>query len=185
MKRPTPKMNLLKPEALTKKEKDQAKENGEEQVPYWYPEVTINLVNHQDPIAFSSFPAYIRRLIYADRIRKAYFPIIYVNEFWELKARRQPFLDGSVKENLPLRIHFSTTSWFKFNWMAHFHQGAHDYEAIYGVNREFESVKRMLLETAPWLIALTVVISLLHVLFDFLAFKHGKQSRGMRVKSHL
>lgn len=169
MKRPARKTNLL---AGQQPEKD-AKER-DAKVHYWYPEITINLVNHKDPIQFSTFPAYIRRLIYADRIRKAYFPIIYVNEFWELKSRRIPFLNGPTKADLPLSIHFSTTSWFKFLLMAHLSQvSSQDQEAVLGVNRELEGIKRMLLEASPWLIALTVTIVLLHVAFSYLAFKHG------------
>lgn len=170
MKRPARKVKLLE------KQQSQPAEdtNDSSEVPYWYPEVVLNLVNFADPIPFSTFPAHIRRLIYADRIRKAYFPIIYANEFWELRGKRKALQSGPVKQEMPLRIHFSTTTWVRFNLMAHFHQAIRDYEAINGFNREFENAKKMMLETAPWLVVLTVVITLLHILFDFLAFKHGK-----------
>lgn len=171
MKRPAKKINLL---SETPAEKADEKGDENDMVPYWYPEVTINLVNIDENIPVASLPVQIRRYIFADRIRKAYYPIMYVNEFWELKSKRQPFLDASVKE-LPLTIHFSTTSFFKFTLMCQAHHTIQSGEAFYGENSEFEKIKRMLLETAPWLIVLTVLASLLHIVFDFLAFKNGKK----------
>lgn len=39
-----------------------------------------------------------------------------------------------------------------------------------------EEFKRMLQETNPWLLALTVVVSILHSVFDFLAFRYVGRS---------
>lgn len=171
MKRPVKKFNLLAQE----NQSEHKQEDENDLVPYWYPEVVINLVNIDENISVGSMPVQIRRYIFADRIRKAYYPIMYVNEFWELKSKRQPFLDASVKE-LPLKIRFSTTSFFKFTMMCQAHHTIQQTEeTLYGHNNEFEKIKRMLLETAPWLIALTAFVSLLHLVLDFLAFKNGNQ----------
>ena len=44
------------------------------------------------------------------------------------------------------------------------------------------ALQRMLIETNPWLLGLTVFVSLLHTIFDFLAFKNGSQiSNHIRV----
>jgi hypothetical protein len=40
---------------------------------------------------------------------------------------------------------------------------------------EMDSFKRMLLDTNPYVLALTFVVTLLHSVFDFLAFKNGKR----------
>lgn len=40
---------------------------------------------------------------------------------------------------------------------------------------ELDEVKRMLVETNPYLLALTVIVSCLHSAFEMLAFKNGKQ----------
>lgn len=39
---------------------------------------------------------------------------------------------------------------------------------------EQDSVKEAFLETSPYLLALTVVVSITHSVFEFLAFKNGK-----------
>ena len=36
-----------------------------------------------------------------------------------------------------------------------------------------DNMKRMLLDTNPYLLGITMVVSLLHTVFDFLAFKNG------------
>ena len=57
-------------------------------------------------------------------------------------------------------------------------------------NKEIDSVKLMLLETNPWLLGITMVVSLLHTVFDILAFKNDisywknkKSMEGMSVRS--
>lgn len=37
-----------------------------------------------------------------------------------------------------------------------------------------DSVKEALLETSPILLALTIIVSITHSIFEFLAFKNGK-----------
>jgi hypothetical protein len=39
-------------------------------------------------------------------------------------------------------------------------------------DRDTDEIKRMLTETDPWLLGLTMVVSVLHSVFDFLAFKN-------------
>jgi Cleft lip and palate transmembrane protein 1 (CLPTM1) len=39
--------------------------------------------------------------------------------------------------------------------------------------QEMDEMKRMLLETNPILLGTTIVVSILHSLFEFLAFKNG------------
>ncbi len=161
MKKPAAQVNLLK-------QKPETEVN--EQVPIWYPKITLNLVNHQDPIPFATFPAQIRRLIYADRIRKAYFPVIYVNEFWDLKGK-QMSLQSGPKQEMPLQISFSTTSWNKFWWMTQLLHAIRQHDPV---NKEFYNIKQILLESASWLIVLTVAITILLIVFRFSALKHGK-----------
>lgn len=168
MKRPPKKVNLLENTTPLASEKS----NNNDFVLYWYPDVTINLVNYDDMIDIKTIPPFSRKFIYADRIRKQYYPIIYFNEFWELKNRRIPLLDDKNHE-FPLKITFSTTSFMLFRIITHFDFVIKQQENVYGEHNEFESIKKMLLETHPWLIVITVFISLLHSLFDFLAFKNG------------
>lgn len=38
-----------------------------------------------------------------------------------------------------------------------------------------DTLKETLLETNPYLLGLTIIVSILHSVFEFLAFKNGKQ----------
>lgn len=49
-----------------------------------------------------------------------------------------------------------------------------------GGDGETEVLKNMLLETSPALLATTFVVSILHMVFDMLAFKNGKSPLGCR-----
>ena len=40
-------------------------------------------------------------------------------------------------------------------------------------DKDLDDIKLMFLETNPYLLGLTVVVSLLHTVFDTLAFKNG------------
>jgi len=42
-------------------------------------------------------------------------------------------------------------------------------------DRETDIIRETLLDTNPWLLGITVVVTLLHTLFDILAFKNDVQ----------
>ena len=37
---------------------------------------------------------------------------------------------------------------------------------------DLDEIKRIIVETEPWFLALTAVVSVLHTIFEFLAFKN-------------
>lgn len=168
MKRPAKKLNLLKDDAPLTSEKS----DKDNLVWYWYPELHVNLVNTDENIELQSFLPFSRQFIYADRIHKQYYPIIYFNEFWELKNKRVPIIDDSLID-MPLKITFSTISMLMFRIMTQLDFAIRNQEQIYGEHNGFENIKKMLLETSPWLILITFIVSVVHSLFDFLAFKSG------------
>ena len=48
-------------------------------------------------------------------------------------------------------------------------------QAKFGMNAEGENdmLREMLLETQPWVLALTFIVSILHTVFEFLAFRNN------------
>ena len=168
MKRPSKKVNLLEKNAPI----TSSKTDNDDLVPYWYPQFYVNLVNYDQPLDSFAYPPYVRRYIYADRIRKQYYPIVYFNELWELKKYRIPILDDEERE-YELKISVSSISFMMFLFMNQIDFAIKNQEAVYGEHNEFESIKQMFLETSPILIAITFAVSLLHSIFDFLAFKNG------------
>jgi hypothetical protein len=56
------------------------------------------------------------------------------------------------------------------------------YHARHTLTDSFFNLQRVFLEGNPYLLGLTMVVSLLHSLFDFLAFKNGMYSMIYDVK---
>jgi hypothetical protein len=92
-----------------------------------------------------------------------YNPIIFPNEFWHLKS--QYIEINATTPTVPLQIVFQPMSYFKFQMFSSMTFGFQ--EAINkqgsGSAAEFDEVKRMLVETNPWFLGLTGVVSVLHV----------------------
>ena len=106
-----------------------------------------------------------------------YKPIIFPNEFWHL---REYYIElNSTTPSLPLQITFQPMSYFKFQLFASltngFKEAAKQQGA--GASAELDELKRMLIETNPWFLALTGLVSVLHVVYvePIIIFdQHGK-----------
>lgn len=92
-----------------------------------------------------------------------YNPIIFPNEFWHLRS--QYIEINATTPTVPLQVVFQPMSYFKFQVFASMTFSFQ--EAIKqqggGSAAEFDEVKRMLVETNPWFLALTGIVSVLHV----------------------
>jgi Cleft lip and palate transmembrane protein 1 (CLPTM1) len=93
-----------------------------------------------------------------------YMPVIFPNEFWHLRS--QYIEVNSTMPSLPLRIVFQPISYFKFQLFASMNFGFQEAAKQQGGNgAEFDEVKRMLVETNPWFLGLTGIVSILHVVY--------------------
>ncbi len=92
-----------------------------------------------------------------------YNPIIFPNEFWHLKSQYVEINDTTP--TLPLQVAFQPMSYFKFQMFASMTFGFQEAAKQQGGSSaaEMDEVKRMLIETNPWFLALTGVVSVLHV----------------------
>jgi hypothetical protein len=94
-----------------------------------------------------------------------------MNEFWQLKEKRI-ILDNSRHE-YPLKISFSPIGMTKFQILTNFDQSLQMNEQLFGGDGETEKLKQMFVNTNPYLLMTTLAVSLLHSIFDILAFKNG------------
>lgn len=100
-----------------------------------------------------------------------YYPIIYYNQFWML-TKHYIEINETVS-TLPLKMSYSHISFWKWHmqnqledqWKMQQRLGA-------GTEEETDVFRETIAETNPWLLGLTAVVSILHMLFDFLAFKN-------------
>ncbi|KAI8059270.1 cleft lip and palate transmembrane protein 1-domain-containing protein [Gongronella butleri] len=120
-----------------------------------------------------------------------YKPICYPHEFWQLRQNSFPINDTVTV--LPLTIHVEPMTLWKFNIFASISDSmnAQASNPMNGMSAgEMDEVKRMFLETNPVLLAVTVSVSILHSVFEMLAFKNDIQfwkkkdnSTGVSVRS--
>ena len=150
-------------------------------VPYWHSNLTLSLVQDTDAsIPFTQTQPPALRYIPLDPLNRRkdgvspptgyHYPILYPNDFWLL---RNQFTEiNSTTTTLPLHISLNSLSFFKFNIYANIHAGMEESAKQQGTGNEMDEFKRMILETNPYFLALTGIVTLLHTLFEFLAFKN-------------
>ena len=107
-----------------------------------------------------------------------YYPILYVNTFWQLRDHMTEL--NSTVEVLPLHITLNNLNNWKFSLYASIDEGVKQNQKQVanggpvpagGDGSEFEEFKRVLIDTNIWLLSTTAFVTVLHMLFEALAFK--------------
>ncbi|GFR48649.1 hypothetical protein Agub_g10603 [Astrephomene gubernaculifera] len=161
-------VNLLSdnPADLPKDEKDAPREV----LNYLRPNVTLQVVNYFDAVNRRSVPPQL-----VDHLRPNvegnFLPILFLNDFWLLKDKLVP-----VNETLDsVTIHFEL-GYVSMMWWQLLQQMEQSFgmQVRMGMAQDGESdeLKRIFIEGNPYLLALTFAVSMLHTVFDMLAFKN-------------
>ncbi|GLH01413.1 Uncharacterized protein GBIM_07572 [Gryllus bimaculatus] len=187
--------NLLTGEtAATPEVIEKAKTMKEEIVSHWHPNLTINLVTDQTNWVQGAVPPpldeFIEFLPGGDR----YKPVIFLNDFWNMLRDYQPI--NKTTKSLQLSLTFQPLSLFK--WQIYSAQAMRNKwtASVLGDNfaeedeEDADYLKEALLETSPYLLGLTIFVSILHSVFELLAFKNDiqfwnnrKSLEGLSVRS--
>ncbi|KAG1752375.1 cleft lip and palate associated transmembrane protein [Suillus paluster] len=189
------------PKAKARKEKNllsnpDEKEEMEEEpqddiiVSHWHKNLTLALVSDETIVAYNKLPPVLFEHVHLvpgardeTGSKGFYKPIIFPNDFWLLRSHLIEI--NTTTPTLPLEITFQPMSYFKFQIFASMSHGFD--EALKqqggGAGAELDEVKRMLTETNPWFLGLTGLVSMLHVVFEMLAFKsdvsHWRQRKEL------
>ncbi|XP_069956369.1 putative lipid scramblase CLPTM1 isoform X2 [Cherax quadricarinatus] len=152
----------------------------EEIVSHWHPNLTINIVHDFTQWTRGAVPPPLDEYVEFTAAGDRYKPITFLNTYWNLVKDYQAI--NSTSENLELSLTFQPLSLFK--WQLYAAQamksrwpGTAMLEGLGGEEDEEDqdTIKEAFLETSPYLLALTIIISLLHSVFEFLAFKNDIQ----------
>lgn len=120
-----------------------------------------------------------------------YFPIVFLNNFWMLDSMFVEFNESSVNHNFTIEI--EPTSFLKFMLYTQM-EASFDMHESWGsmAKKERDETKRIFLETNPWLLGVTMTVSCLHLLFEYLAmsndvsfWKGRKNFKGLSLKTIL
>jgi len=99
-----------------------------------------------------------------------------MNDWWNLQEDYKPI--NETDETLKVHLCFQPLSLFKFQLYLSQSYNAEMFSMIQDAEEaegDKDSMKKMILETQPWLLALTVTISISHTVFEMLAFKNDIQ----------
>ncbi|XP_030383372.1 cleft lip and palate transmembrane protein 1 homolog [Scaptodrosophila lebanonensis] len=150
---------------------------------HWHPNLTINLVVDQTNWAQGSVPPPLDEYVRFVDSGKTYLPIVFVNDYWNLQ--REYFPINHTTPELELHLTFQPLGMFKWQLyaakqMKHKWGGNMLGEIISAGGAEEsdedqDSLKETLLDTNIYLLGLTVAVSILHSLFELLAFKNDIQ----------
>lgn len=108
-----------------------------------------------------------------------YYPVVFLNTFWQLRSHMTE-LNDTVKE-MPLNIQLKNLQGWKYNLMASMDQGIKESQMKAasgtpipggGDGSELEKFKEILLDTNMYLLGTTFFVSILHMIFEALAFKN-------------
>jgi hypothetical protein len=189
--------NLLTGQTAASPEDERYAENPKgEIVSHWHPNLTINIVNDHTPWTPGGVPTPLADFVEFTGDGTTYKPIVFFNTYWNLLREYQPIND-TVK-TLNLTLTYQPISLFKWQmysaqqmrnkWMS----GLIGDALVEEEDEDQDSLKEALLETSPYLLGITFVVSILHTVFEFLAFKNDiqfwknkKNLEGLSVRSVL
>ncbi len=123
-----------------------------------------------------------------------YYPFVYVNTFWTLKEHLLELNRSTVNAvNHSKTIALSYYPLGIFKYLIYIQMDASfDTQEAYGAmaKNEKDDTKRIFLDTNPILLGVTVIVSLLHLVFETLAFRNDvsfwrnkKDFKGLSVRS--
>lgn len=139
-------------------------------ISYWSRNLTLTIVNDGSSADVAAMPPAVRDNYHltssGDEMK--YFPVVFANDFWLLKENLVPI--NATTTALPLRVTYHAISHMKFNILASLTASFDQSAQQQGTGAELDEVKRMLVETNPVLLVTTALVTILHMLFEFLAF---------------
>lgn len=107
-----------------------------------------------------------------------YYPVLYVNTFWQLRDHMIE-MNNTIK-TLPIHITLNNLNNWKFALYASVDESVKTNQrniaaggpvTAQGDGSEFEEFKRVLIDTNIYLLSTTAIVSVLHMIFEMLAFK--------------
>ncbi|TEA22786.1 Cleft lip and palate transmembrane protein 1-like protein [Colletotrichum sidae] len=200
--------SLLDGQAEEEPEQDVAeKDNGPTIASYYHPNATLSIIPNTGVLEYRTTHPAVRQFLHIEPTgardgsgkHSWYYPILFVNTFWQLKS--QMILLNDTVETLPLHIDLNNLRSWQFNTLAAIEASAKESarQAAFGGSlpgggdgSEIEMVKEIFMDTNPILLAITVVVSIAHMVLEMLAFgsdiahyRKKKDNVGISVRSIL
>jgi hypothetical protein len=135
---------------------------------HWWPNISITLVDYFGVLGAKLPPKVVQSIRVA---RDGYYPIFFINDFWMLQDHLIQL--NETVEQVPVYLEITSIPMWKFQLYKQFEESFKMQHDMMGVpNKDTDELKRLFLETNPVLLSITFAVSILHSIFDFLAFKN-------------
>lgn len=160
-------------------------------ISYLKPNVTISFVDEFRTFQSNSIPPPFVPFLEegAGGGSGKYHPMVWFNDFWLLRDYLVPVNDTLVE--VPIHLAIDTIGSFKYSVFSQM-EVSFSLQQSWGMSSssETDEIKRIFLEGNPYFLGLTILVSLLHSLFDILAFKNdigfwrdNKSMRGLSART--
>ena len=173
---------------------------------YYHPNFTISLIPDSGTLSYPNLHPAVRSHTHLEATGARdtsgqngwYYPTVFVNTFWQLRDHMTE-INSTVTE-VPLHITLNNLANWKFSLYASIDEGmkqkareaAGGGMTAGGDGGEFEEFKRILVDTNIYLLSTTAFVTVLHTVFEALAFKsdvsHWRQKKdniGVSVRTIL
>lgn len=188
--------NLLASSEEIQEEEEEDNTPDVQIVSYFHPNFTVSLIPDAGTQKYGQIHPAIRQNMQLESTGARdssgqngwYYPMVFLNTFWQLRSHMTEL--NSTVESMPLRITLNQMKNWKFNIIASVDEGSkqNTRQAAFGGSApgggdgtEFEMIKEVLLNTNVWLLGTTGVVTILHMIFETLAFKNDIVSPGTYV----
>ncbi|KAI2621646.1 cleft lip and palate transmembrane 1 [Hypoxylon sp. NC1633] len=199
--------NLLEDKPAEVEEEPEEQTTGPIIANYYHPNTSLSFIPDTGILNFPQTHPAVRQFVHVEPLgardgsgqNSWYYPVLYVNTFWQMKSH-MTLLNETVK-TLPLRVDLGNMRNWKFSIISSidFNSKQQALQAAYGGpiagggdGSEIEIIKEMFLDTNPYLLGVTAVVSVAHLLLEMLAFgsdiahyRKKKDNVGISVRSIL
>ncbi|EME48257.1 hypothetical protein DOTSEDRAFT_70009 [Dothistroma septosporum NZE10] len=181
--------NLLGSTNETEVVEDTEETTGPAVASYYHPNFTLSFVPETGDVQWPGLHPAMRQFYTLEQTGKRdhsgkngwYYPVLYLNTFWQLRSHMTELNSTVPQKTLPINVDLSTLANWQFSIMASMDEGMKETarKAAHGESTpgggdgsEMEMIKETLLDTNHWLLGTTAVVSVLHMIFELLAFKN-------------
>ncbi len=179
--------NLLEAKNETSEEEHEVEE-GPQIASYYHPNITLSFVLNPGNPSYPQMHPAVRQFytLESTGARDAsgkngwYYPVVYTNTFWQMKKDMTELNSTIPFDTLPINVNLNTLPNWQFSLMASMDEGMKETArksalgqttAGGGDGSEMELIKEVLLDSNIYLLSVTAVVSVLHMIFELLAFK--------------
>lgn len=180
--------NLLASSDETDGSDQPTEETGPTLASYYHPNFTLAFIPDSGTVNYPRLHPAVKQFYYLEPNDKRdasgkdgfYYPLLYHNTFWQLRSQMIELNTTVPQKQLDLNVDLKTLNNWKFSLMASVDEGGKETARKVargesapggGDGTEIEMIKEVLLDSNIYLLGTTVVVSVLHMIFELLAFK--------------